>query len=144
MTTPLEEMADSEIDALVAEKVMGWIPKTSGRNSGLFWSPEKGRTQVIFGSGFHASRKRIGISEDLVGDGFVFSPSTSISDAWLVVEKLEKDGMVVEIDSRKAGWAVNFWKQKTMGFNLTMNTMIHKSAPRAICLAALKALETKP
>ena len=61
--------AGREIDALIAEKVMGW-PKNS-----VVW---------------YIDDKPFRISD--------FSPSTQIADAWLVVEKIKRENLQIVWD----------------------------------------------
>ena len=62
-----------ELDALVAEKVMGWtaVYLSDGVNTWLDDGVNTGR---------------------MISGDYPWSPSTSIADAWEVVEKLGKDG----------------------------------------------------
>ena len=68
----IDEMeAGPEMDMLVAEKVMGWTQHQSEEFPDMiYWMPD---------------------GRDIKG-AYKFSPSTSISEAWEVVEKAEKDG----------------------------------------------------
>ena len=63
--------------------------------------------------------------------------STDIAAAWLVVERLKAKGYDIEIgyDSVDCSWVASFMKGEKWGI-VTVET-----APHAICLAALEALE---
>lgn len=120
-------MTDRELDALVAEKVMGW--KIEGRPIRL--------------SGGHFDDVRI------PADGTVKmlpSYSTDIAAAWQVVEKVrELNGWPFILESHGDPGAPGRWWayfQKTIG-DRSVNGHGHE-APRAICLAALKAVGVAP
>ncbi len=59
--------------------------------------------------------------------------STQIADAWLVVEKL-KEEFDFDISYSKQGWTMYV-------YNDTYSGIYADTAPLAICLAALKAVE---
>jgi len=104
----MEEMKPGrELDALVAEKVMGWAPEYPG---GWLHPPRN-----------HPNRKKY-----LDHDGCsVLQPySTDIAAAWEVVEKIEYNLELIEDEE----WIASFFGVRAFG----------KSAPHAICLAALK------
>ena len=125
--------AGRELDALIAEKVMGW----SSQADGLYWDTGNHRTRLVLGSIIAKKRKEMGLEN---AQDFVFAPSTNIADAWEVVEKLVSTpgpngdhhsvqvdysgGAVVVIDENE-DWQVS---------------AIAGTVPLAICLAALKAV----
>ena len=107
--------AGRELDALIAEKVMGW--KVNYDN----WTVAKP----------HFSKPDTFWCVSLkAGDWAAFTPSTQIADAWLVVEKLigQYEFMVQAIDGER--WIAVFFHEAEAD-----------TAPLAICLAALKAVE---
>ena len=102
----------SDIDKQIAEKVMWWDFSLPGYRD----------------------------KEDvLIQTENSFKPSTNIADAWLVVEKILELGYSFELDNTLNNW----YCEIIYGHNEDMP--IHKAtastAPMAICLAALKALE---
>ena len=106
-----------ELDALVAEKVMGW-----GRSERSWWVTHKGAELC-----------------------YSWSPSTNIAHAWEVVERFGPEWSV-EIERWPHGgdkdWAcrmVEFFKDKP-GIKSQAGELA-PTAPHAICLAALKAVE---
>lgn len=113
-------------DALIAEKVMGWTwEENSARH------PEWGR---------YSRRNK---------DDWSFLPrySTSIEAVWHVVEKLRQDGVYANIgpDPSSDGYNASlFWhgdgvdEAELMQVNASAPT-----APLAICLAALKVIESE-
>ena len=110
---PIKMKPGPEMDALIAEKVMGWYKDRSDKG---MWRTNKG---------------------SLIGYLNSFTPSTEIAPAWQVVEKM---GMVTIEDGGKSvgqkEWSVGFVLQGSCG------NWVHGSgdtAPHAICLAALKA-----
>jgi hypothetical protein len=86
-----------ELDALVAEKVMGWCTDT-----------DRG--------------------------GFLLDFSTSIADAWVVVEKLASTYLFC-LENSGSFWVADFGRSADRRAQCTAET-----APHAICLAALKAV----
>jgi Phage ABA sandwich domain len=115
-----ELKAGRELDALVAEKVMGWTQVRNSKPEG-FSSLWRGRPP-----GNLATLRTIP------------DYSTDISDAWKVVEKVDnRNGVAREMGVLTAsisrydnGYTVRFFNS-----GVTADT-----APLAICLAALKAV----
>ena len=110
--------AGRELDALVAEKVMGW---TNTREQAF----EVTRGQLVL----------IGVSPD--GDDLAPVPefSTDIGAAWSVVERMVRDGHNVELKYTANGWqCVVEWHFEESPFALA------DEAPLAICRAALRML----
>ena len=92
--------AGHELDALVAEKVMGWAPGERG-------------TPAF---------------------------STSIAAAWEVVEKMRADKLSVTLTGYWEGSTGKWWVNVLDNVE-TVATVRTDTAPHAICLAALKAVE---
>ncbi|MCU5339312.1 hypothetical protein OCA10_08895 [Bacillus cereus] len=118
-------MNDKPIDELVAEKVMGWIkpPETSILKS--MW------VETPIGA-VHPQLPKF---------------STNIEDAWLVVEKLrslkEINGEKVRLMPKIIGTEKpNLWACTVNDFlnYKCLSDVMNKSAPMAICIAALKAV----
>ena len=121
--------AGRELDALVAEKVMGlheFAAYAGNHKASLGWgNPEADMTRGELHSLPHYS--------------------TDITAAWKVVEKIKstlpKDGpngsfsMIFE----DGIWFVGYYEHE----NGWLNYFSSESAPHAICLAALNAVETK-
>ena len=125
--------AGRELDALIAEKVMGW----SSQADGLYWDAGNHRTRLVLGSIIAKKRKEMGLEN---AQDFVFAPSTNIADAWEVVERLvstpgpngdhhsvrvDYSGDAVVVIDENEDWQVS---------------AIAATAPLAICLAALEAV----
>ena len=118
-----------DIDREVAEKVMGWNPNEDGD-----WDTPDGHWCGYYEHEWH--------------------PSTSISDAWQVVEKLNKQGIVISLmdqhgyDEEKNNyrmWRVGFMDEKAHEQNKSREQVWFEveeadTAPLAICMAALKAV----
>jgi len=111
-----------ELDALVAEKVMGWEYVIDGEGTG--WV-DKATEQFV-----------TGYNNDDPSQPEIAPPpfSTSIAAAWEVVEKLKSDNRTIDISSATPGWRAiidecHDWKVEVRA----------ETAPRAICLAAMKA-----
>jgi hypothetical protein len=123
--------AGRELDALVAEKVMGaeWRNMTpAGRKRVLSFPHDRpmammdGKEFILYG----------GPDEK---DQYLPHYSTSIADAWAVVEKMKPKRLNLEkID---ANWAASF---HFGGY--AEGSGYAETAPLAICLAALNALST--
>lgn len=101
-----------ELDALVAEKVMGWKLK----NKPDVWVDAGGEYHVV-GSTHYRMRHDF------------FNPSTDISAAWRVVDKIGRFYLTNNSPS----------KNYEMRFIGTGETIIGDTLPHAICLAALLA-----
>lgn len=112
-------VAGRELDALIAERVMGWkrcAVETHGPDCGYWWE------------------------NDLIGHN---EPpfSTDIAAAWEVVTALDAKGLFVTFERRgerrtdgefHMRWACGFWPDTVM--------REAETAPLAICLAALQAV----
>lgn len=126
-----------EMDALVAEKVMGVEPKKV-----FIATNDGGRSAAItsdsFWGGEHDLAKWIKEHPGYVLGEWKSYPqySTKIEDAWLVVEKLGIH-TVMEIDPRETPKVtVGMGNGATAGVITKAETLSH-----AICLAALKAVK---
>lgn len=130
-TKPL--VAGRELDALVAEKVMGavWTPTPSDMVFDEdYWLEIPGKPGVF------AYRYRDGRVKPKAG----CPPySTDMASAWEVVEKMEQRGHGFALaDSQGPPWEATFDNLSSMlSYIETADT-----APLAICLAALKAVES--
>ncbi len=102
-----------ELDALVAEKVMGWELK-----GGVWWDREA----------------RPALREDKY-----WHPSTSIADTWLVVEEMRRQGFSMEY-CEDPGEPYRVWFQVSDDV-LTCGRGISDTATEAICRAALEAVK---
>lgn len=70
-----------------------------------------------------------------------WNPSGLIEDAWLVVERMREVGWLPVISAGKPGWVVEFHDK---GWTKRHTVWDEESLPRAVCLAAIKAMEAKP
>lgn len=115
-----ELVAGRELDALIAEHVMGWQRKAKGIMHG--------KSQVIF---VDAQDNSYTIECGCVED---FNPSTDIAAAMEVVEKLYKRNILVSMFQAQC-WNVAFDEnEKCVGSDSA------DSLPKAICRAALQAI----
>lgn len=110
--------ASRELDALIAERVMRLEDVQRGSDwTGLDW-------EYFDGAGTGATLE-------------IPEYSTDIAAAWLVVEKLLKDGKEVYLSADKALFSEGFrWVFQIRG----VAGGLAPTAPEAICLAALEAL----
>jgi hypothetical protein len=107
-----------ELDAFVAEKVMGWkkqefVPGVSHEHR---WHDQNGQLQIS-----------------------IHPYSTDIAAAWEVVEKFIKDGweVVLNVSIREA--KITLWNDA--GMAIREGKAFGSSITHAICLAALKTVE---
>jgi len=117
--------AGRELDALIAEKVMGWEATADG----LYWDARQKRTRLVLGSAIAKKREEMGIEN---GPGFVFAPSTDIAAAWEVVEKADLWSLYGSIGDGPYRACIQFEDREGL--------MTADTAPLAICIAALKAV----
>ena len=132
---PDKTAAGRELDALVAEKVMGLVPMKGAGMVGGFWDSTKKRTQMVKDSPLHEARKKLGITDDEPGDGFTLAYSMDIRSAWAVVEKLRERGYILTLSGHRAAP----WRAQ---FNDLPDACAENPA-EAICKAALAALGAK-
>lgn len=108
------------IDRDVAEKVMGWEPQDIRLGGPII---------LMSGAVLDNAVKNILPS---------FSPSTNISDAWLVVERMRELGFGVTIADY---YQKELWECCFLGKRNNEGTAAEKTITLAICKAALKALK---
>lgn len=120
--------AGPELDALVAEKVMGWI----GRENELWTDRATGKVQKW------GTDNCTTINDATTS--FYFRPSTDIAAAWEIIEK--KCIPYVKVDARglhRGGqhfrWVCQIWNGSSAEI-----LGLAQTAPLAICRAALKAV----
>ncbi len=117
-------MTDAELVRLAAEKVMGWTEDESGVSM-------DDDTFIIYGS-----KEQPMLSVD---GNEVWNPLTSISDAWMLVEKLW--------DEQNGGWQIGIQTEDGGRIRCTVNKdgaycghCTLESASGAITYAALRAV----
>jgi len=122
-----EMQAGREIDALIAEKVMGW--KVHARNTAWWVKAEEENESTTNIMGWTCGNDR-------------FSPSTDIAAAWEVREHMKKSGFYGLI--KDCGKSYTSLFVKTMvdeeGEHEQIGHSLAETAPLVICRAALKAL----
>lgn len=117
-----------ELDALVAEKVMGWPELIPGK-------------PFPKGKSFYLSDQHCCTRE--VGDHNTWSPSTDWRAAGEVLEKLAEVGHRAEIRDWRhvdAGWECVIYRAGAVGPVCTGTGEFAQTGPHAICLAALAAV----
>lgn len=113
-------MTDQELNEAVAVKVMGWRRVE--------------RDSTVLGS----------VAYQKPGESFARWPTslpsfaTDISAAMEVVEKMRMGELEWSLNSANGRWSAELWR----GQMVEIASGIHESLPRAICLAALAAVET--
>lgn len=153
-------MNDRELDALVAEKVMGWMWVTADGITVL--APPSHmiayRENARLGKGGH-----IDLDARLLRCPPLPHYSTDIAAAWEVIEKLYNRGISIEIsdmrhspeepgwwielvrfeplkESDAPKWVIDDLGGRPVAFHLWEHDCGAPTAPLAICLAALKAV----
>ena len=116
-------IAGRELDALVAEKVMGF-------------SEVMTHTELKPGKNFMLTEE--GVVLDFSFERWL--PSTDIAAAWEVVEKIKQPDIRVEIETPFGWphWACRFYRGPDV-----LGGSGGETAPLAICRAALAALDTE-
>jgi hypothetical protein len=115
--------AGYELDAVVAEKVMGWKKVGYSAGGGGFATPDNKRWVFKI--------PRYGVTQDIP------EFSTRIAAAWTVVEKLQEMGFNFAIASIRP----NPWVASISEENLKWGSSEAETVPMAICLAALEAVD---
>lgn len=118
-------MTDRELDALVAEKVMGWV-KSSDEHGDIY--SEQSVSYVMH----YRTDVPHGMRNDSTTAELPFF-SSQIAAAWTVVDHMRYNGSLLELEEEKTGWWARFSGGEK---DLLLN---QQTAPMAICLAALKA-----
>ncbi len=122
-------MTDRELDVLVAEKVMGWEPKESVTGHYDQWTDKEGKLRTTW--------------SDALPIAFCWRPSTSIADVWEVVESVSNELVWLALegpapyDASKEGWRCSIISYDP---DVPTHCVDAATAPRAICLAALRAV----
>ena len=125
-------MESKELDALVAVKVMGFYWEGKPRGHQYLYQPggkqagikERGKEPCYFGN-------------SQFGKPYLPDYSTSISDAWLVVEEMRGRGLDVRVESFQQDEGVVIWEAEVGDKWSDCDT-----APEAICMAALEVCRT--
>lgn len=132
-----------ELDVLIAEKVMGWVRFTNrewlgDRYKDVYPTGRQSWNGPDDSSGYwhdpSTKKPTYALVEHPYADDPTFSPSTSIADAWLVVEKLD---MTITLEKHEDGWCL--WENPCDYRDYPPDFVGH-SAAYVICLAALKAV----
>ena len=128
--------AGRKLDALVAEKVMGWRKERMflaehnygrdlpDRGDWVWRTPgQKGYRWLVRGASFQDDDEKPG-----------FHPSTDIAAAWEVVEKVR-----LSVIPHPNGWHASYLDERDSANFRFLYAAVAPTAPHAICLAALKA-----
>jgi hypothetical protein len=119
----LNMQADRELDALVAEKVMGWVAEV-GLNDRAYWVNKNDQRRYFVEGWDH------------------WNPSERISHAWQVVEKMKQDNPEWFIDVKWHAFDKK-WSVVITDMHVGYNNVLRaygRTAPLAICRAALLAV----
>lgn len=114
--------AGREMDALIAEKVMGWVPWVSPVQARGATKPDTWRT----GDARKPTRKME-----------YWHPSKDIAAAWEVVDKMQNEGYRVRVEVRSSGAYCDI-----IAPDSGVDSARERTAPLAICVAALRCVET--
>jgi hypothetical protein len=131
-TNEVKHTAGRELDALIAEKVMGWTRYPAGMH------PTDNRTisGVLYCPPYYPY--------DAGSANVVPYYSTNISEAWEVVTKLAERGLWMTMltpFNAADGFHVAYTPHGEAQWQAGLGTVIADTAPLAICRAALKALD---
>jgi hypothetical protein len=132
--------AGRELDALIAEKVMGyrWLTKWMGEPGEYLESPDG------FLAGWRRSDGGITGHLDGVAKNTVLRPySTDIAAAWEVVEKITSSGRLMGGVTKRLNGKYSALVSEQLGGGVFVMSDDVDTAPLAICRAALKAVETR-
>lgn len=119
-------MNNRELNILIAEKVMGWKYRTT-RNPFDYSGKDKTIYDVV-------DVKRVGVYTETRS---LPEFSTDITAAWQVIEKMKKSGWHISIQLTGRDWDVWYAGK---GISQDDTRTWDGSAPKAICLATLKAV----
>lgn len=114
-------MTETELDFLIADKVMGWAPHK--RNT-VHWTLKEKSNDIEYPIFSHTD---------------VWSPTRKIEDAWMVVEKMDEIGWPCQLANNTVGkerFSAHFWLNK----EFKSVTAFSETMPKSICLATLKAV----
>lgn len=138
--------AGRELDALVAEKVMGWrwyvfTIAASGENVRAIFPPDD-TAPVRFG---YLPWKRGDHDWRIANGGYPPAFSTDIAAAWEVVAEMEKRGQWCQVERcRRVGWCVTFAADPGAHCSPAYEDEgiidCASTVPLSICRAALKVL----
>ena len=131
--------AGRELDALIAEQVMGWrcdpglANEPDGTINTAFWYPPEWDTEL--GAWPSTMGRQQHGPYDLVPHY-----STSIADAWLVVEKFREREIICQQNGiSDATWVAFVWALQKSKHGV--HYLLQYLTPESICLAALKAVQ---
>ncbi len=115
--------AGTELDRLIAERVMGWRLLRVGGDGDFRWYR------------FKRNKERVVCPEHPFYPSLRFAPSEILTHAWEVVERMRATSLFpwFELAHRPSGFACNFVDDQH-------HMLYAETAPLAICRAALLAL----
>ena len=136
--TDLVDLQGRDLDAAVAEKVMGWCVVQAGEEEWLEKAEENGATYPIWhwwpegGTGLYRT-------DDLNHE--VWSPAYCIAAAWEVLEKIriDRDRIVKVEASRDGSYTCAIGTRYRTNWMEGVRAMA-ETAPLAICRAALRCV----
>ena len=127
--------AGRELDALVAEKVMGLVilaAEDMKAEAQRVWEKQPGCCWFIRGFDFVGGTHE----HPILRQRFPLY-STDIAAAWLVVDQMAGRGWKLDVQNRAVGWAC-----LVLVIGRPAIFEHHETAPLSICLAALRAVES--
>lgn len=123
----------AELDALVAERVMGW---TLDLRTRVWHMPECNPVNNRMLMAWPPAPQYAGCSNDY------WQPSKRIAYAWEVVEKLRERGYHVDMRGTCTRWACDVWQMdEKRNVHLSGWHAGAETAGLAICTAALQAVD---
>jgi hypothetical protein len=116
-----------ELDRLIAERVMEWEYGQTGTDYSGYYKPGHPPLKEPMRHGH-------------------FSPSTNIAHAWEAAEKLKELGVLLLVFPHREAWAVGILEREPCHpdhfLDDSLNGIVYGKVPHAICLAALKAVQS--
>lgn len=139
-----------ELDALIAEKVMGFVIADVGCGSDVVTGEEKFKEMIAVDECDKDTYLKAKVGENLKYFKEIPNYSTDISAAWEVVEKIKSwqiktewgRGQFILLDDQ-GEWIAGWYPEGGPGDRSIEFSGTSESASHAICLAALKAVENK-
>jgi hypothetical protein len=140
-----------ELDAEVAERVMGWVWMKRVRQNNAWLFPPNSRDvntgeEGLFGEPIITRNHTVGPFEEYDGlarknESHVPRYSESIEAAVQAVEKMRERGYGWTICTHKDGWFVRCFELPDEGLEWRHSTVVKPTLTEAVCLSALAALE---
>lgn len=137
------ELDARALDAEVAEKVMGWAFAKSKHGHWRVYVPGEDRMREEGYGWAQFSEVDCGaLNREWWEETEVPEFSTSIADAWKVVEKMRERGVYIDVECTESMYLSRAWWAGETYYDIwRQEIQAAEAAPEAICRVALAALE---